>query len=200
MERIDKLPPDAKRVHLHSFENVLAPRGRHEKESLSQRLLETLIAEYESWTDPAYSDSRPSDEVLYKLYDRVWVEVSDALNDLAEYVSQKGKTVAERREYLRLPEFVALRDFGNANKRVMYGLFPCKIKYSDTDPGVDAWAAVNLDDKTDVIPFRLGVIWDTHRFVNPYTGESWNTLEDCLDDVRVDDTLELGRIELTNEE
>ena len=57
----------AKQVHLGSVEYILKPRGPLEKESLSSYILERLKCNFDSWTDPKYSDNPELKTLVYVL-------------------------------------------------------------------------------------------------------------------------------------
>ncbi len=64
---MSELPPDAAGVHLYPVDHVLAPRGSMQKDSLGLAILQRLLAEGESWSDPKYGDNPKPDAFRYYL-------------------------------------------------------------------------------------------------------------------------------------
>ena len=63
----------AKRIHLYPSERILAPRGALQKESLSSKIANEMIAAYKSKSDFGYRDLRldVSEQVEEKLEERI---------------------------------------------------------------------------------------------------------------------------------
>jgi len=57
LERIPKLPPDAKQIHFGKYNDVLQYRGVMEKNSIGLYIFEKLKSEFEYWTNPKFSDN-----------------------------------------------------------------------------------------------------------------------------------------------
>ena len=79
-EYLDKIPSDAVRVHLMSYESIFRPRGSMKKNSLGEYILEKLEGSYEYWTDKEYGDNPPIKDLLEIMEKNLWEEVSSAWN------------------------------------------------------------------------------------------------------------------------
>lgn len=78
------------RVHLYRFENVLRPRGGEcRKESVSAYLADRLWAAFWEWTDAAYADSRPPDQVAARIESNLADEVQAALEHFRRQVASR---------------------------------------------------------------------------------------------------------------
>ncbi len=72
------IPRNAVYVHRYPVDHVLAPRGSMQKESLGLAILERLITEGESWSDPKYGDNPKPDAFRYHLRANLNREVENA--------------------------------------------------------------------------------------------------------------------------
>lgn len=105
-------------------------------------------------------------------------------------------TLQDTRNALGIPDTIfVLEDSG---KHLVCGTFPCTIQDSPQGRRRPAWAAVNLD--TNEVVSVFDVMDGRHKFINPYTGESFVDILDCVNDVRFDPCLSLGLVELTDNE
>ena len=75
----EPIPEGAVRIHLYPLANVLRPRGRFQKESLSSELRDKFRSEFDHWTDPKYGDSRPPQEVFDQIMANARNELEAAL-------------------------------------------------------------------------------------------------------------------------
>jgi hypothetical protein len=75
------------RRHLHTFKNVLRPRGGVRlKESLSGLLADSLAAAFDEWTDLEYADSRDPEAVADQVRENLRQEVVYALDAFRDHV------------------------------------------------------------------------------------------------------------------
>lgn len=77
----EQVPPEAKRIHLYPAEEMLAPRGSMEKESLSLELAIKLDSTWRNWTDDKYSDSLSAEAAAYQLLHNLRIEMVIATED-----------------------------------------------------------------------------------------------------------------------
>jgi len=89
-----ELPPNAIRIHMHHYQNVLRPRGGVlQKESLSIDILQRLKDYYESWTDPKFGDNPTREKLISVLEKNLQEEVQFAVDEFCKYIGieEKGK-------------------------------------------------------------------------------------------------------------
>ena len=73
-------PHNAARVHLHTFDNILHPRGPMGKESLGRMIADRMLAAYEEWCDEDYADSRSPVVVRDKIIENARLELERAFD------------------------------------------------------------------------------------------------------------------------
>lgn len=88
---LKEVPPDAVRIHLYDHSNILRPRGRMKKESLSLHILERLKNCYESWSDPKYGDNPPIKDLKKIIESNLLQEVTDSLYMFNEWLGKRNK-------------------------------------------------------------------------------------------------------------
>ena len=81
-----KIPKDAVRVHLYDSKNVLMPRGSMQKESIGLYILERLQSSFQDWTEPAFGDNPPRDELLIQMHNNLARETEKAWSSFVESI------------------------------------------------------------------------------------------------------------------
>jgi hypothetical protein len=82
------IPKGAVQCHLYNVENVLRPRGRLKKESLSLYIRQKLLDSYESWTDPECGDNPTEAELLNLMKRNLEEEIDSAWKSFSKAIKR----------------------------------------------------------------------------------------------------------------
>jgi hypothetical protein len=86
----EEIPPNAVKLHLYDYKNVLRPRGPMLKESLGLKICEDLLNSYEHWTNPEYGDN-PDPKVLLETIKENLLDETRGAFELFIHCIQTGK-------------------------------------------------------------------------------------------------------------
>lgn len=78
-------------VHLADYRTVLCHRGSMKKNSMGEYILRRLKDEWESWTDPKYSDNPEKSDLYRVLRKNLILEVNSALSEFEDFITSKDK-------------------------------------------------------------------------------------------------------------